>query len=230
MPHATAQQTVRRNPRNRPDSVMKRDVLTPHGQRSKLDGGSTRRPPIEVTVEPDMDEPTWEVRKPGGRGRLDGRTRSILSAAAVAAIVVNAGAAWAYWKVTASETGMARAGTAVNLTLRGRSDLNRALLPGGTGNLTVTLTNDNDFPIRITSVSPGPGNVVADDEHREAGCRENTGVSLTKTAFEVSWEVAKNTIGAFSIPDGLRMEATAIRACQGATFTVPVQVSGVSGR
>jgi hypothetical protein len=208
---------------------MKRDVLTRRGE--QVDPTATKRPPIEVTVEPDMEEPTWEVRRPGrGKGRLDGRTRSILSAAAVAAIVVNAGAAWAYWKVTASETGSARAGTAVELTLRGRSDLNRPLLPGGTGNLTVTLTNDNDFPITITSVSAGPGNVVADDEHREAGCREITGVSLTKTAFEVSWAVSKNTIGAFSIPEGLRMDVNSNKACQGAIFTVPVQVSGVSGR
>src|ERR687885_2461156 len=107
----------------------------------RRDAGETRReayrPPIEVTVEPDVDEPTWEVRRPGrGRGRLDARTRSILSAAAVAAIVVNAGAAWAYWKVTASETGNARAGTAVELTLRGRSDYNRPLPAGGPRNLT----------------------------------------------------------------------------------------------
>jgi hypothetical protein len=208
---------------------MKRDVLTRLGEQVKPSTG--KRPPIEMTVEPDMDEPTWEVRRPGrGKGRLDGRTRSILSAAAVAAIVVNAGAAWAYWKVTASETASARAGTAVELMLRGRSDLNRPLLPGGTGNLTVTLTNDNDFPITITSVSAGPGNVVADDEHREAGCRDITGVSMTKAAFEVSWPVPKNTIGAFSIPDGLRMDGNSNKACEGATFTVPVQVSGVGGR
>jgi hypothetical protein len=203
---------------------MKRSVLTPRGEQLKP-------PPVEVTVRSDMEEPTWEVRRPGrGKGRLDGRTRSILSAAAVAAVVVNAGAAWAYWKVTASETDGARADTAVELTLRGRSDLNRPLTPGGTGNLTVTLTNDNNYPITITSVSLGGGNVVADDQHRDAGCRKGTGVSLTKTAFPVSWDVPRNTIGAFSIPDGLRMAASSKKACQGATFTVPVQVSGVSGR
>lgn len=208
---------------------MKRDVLPARDE--QFTSNAVKRPPIEVTVRPaDIEEPTWEVRQPGRKGRLDARTRSILSAAAVGAILVNAGAVWAYWKVTASETGSARAGTAVELTLRARSDLNRPLQPGRTGNLTVTLTNDNDFPITITSVSPGPGNVVADDEHRDAGCRQNTGVSLTKGSFAVSWDVAKNTIGAFSIPDGLRMDRNANQACLGAMFTVPVQVSGVSGR
>ena len=104
---------------------MKRSVLTPRG-------GQLKPPPVEMTVQSDLEEQTWEVWRPGqGKRRLDGRTRSILSAAAVAAIVVNAGAAWAYWKVTASETGGARAGTAVELTLPGRSNLNRPLTAGG---------------------------------------------------------------------------------------------------
>jgi hypothetical protein len=115
------------------------------------------------------------------------------------------------------------------MTLRGRSDLSRSLRPGGTGNLTVTLTNDNDFPIRITSVTPGPGNIIADDEHRDAGCLD-TGVSMTKTDFAVSWSVARNTIGAFTLPEGLRMSPHANQACEGATFTVPVRTSGFSGR
>lgn len=193
-------------------------------------GKRTPQPvPIEMTVEPQIDEPTWEVRQPGtGKRRLDGRTRSILTMAAAAAVVVNAGAAWVYWQVTAAP-GHEVAGTMIALELRGHSDFNRQLLPGSTGNMTVTLTNDNDFPIRITSVAPGTGHIVADDEHREKGCREATGVTMTKPSFAVSWDVARNTIGAFTIPDGLRMAADAKPACRGATFTVPVQVNGVGG-
>jgi hypothetical protein len=194
-------------------------------------GKRTPQPtPIEMTVEPQIDEPTWEVRRPGtGNRRLDGRTRSILTMAAAAAVVVNAGAAWVYWQVTASTPGHEAARTMIALELHGRSDFNRQLLPGSTGNMTVTLTNDNDFPIRITSVAPGTGNIVADDEHREKGCRDATGVTMTKPSVAVSWEVARNTIGAFTIPDGLRMAADANPACRGATFTVPVQVNGVGG-
>jgi hypothetical protein len=188
-------------------------------------------PQMFVQRDPDHhDEPTWEVRQPhsSGRRRFDGRTRSILTVAAVAAVIVNAGAAWTYWKV-GSQPAAARAGTVVELTLRGRSDLSRSLTPGGTGSLTVTVTNDNDFPIRITSLKPGPGNVVADDEHRDAGCL-TTGVTMSRPDFEVSWDVAKNTIGAFTVPAGLRMAATSKRACAGATFTVPLQSSGISGQ
>ncbi|MEU7902791.1 hypothetical protein [Actinoplanes sp. NPDC049118] len=186
----------------------------------------------ERTIEVDLDdEPTADLRgrRRGWLHRLDARTRSILTGAAAAAVIVNAGAVWAYWRITDSETGRATAGTVVEMNLRARSDLNKALEPGGTGNLTVTVTNDNDFPIRITSVSPGQGNVIADDEHREAGCA-NTGVIVAQNSVKVRWEVPRNTVGAFTIPDGLAMGPDSDKACAGATFVVPVLVSGLAGR
>ena len=90
----------------------------------------------------------------------------------------------------------------------------------------MTVTNDYDFPIRITTVTPGVGTIVADTEHREAGCRD-TRVQVTRDRFPVSWEVPRNTIGAFTIPRALLMPGDADQACEGATFTVPVQASGV---
>ncbi|MFI5889262.1 hypothetical protein ACIA5D_03990 [Actinoplanes sp. NPDC051513] len=177
----------------------------------------------------DHEEPTWEVRQPGDqpRRRLDGRTRAILWLAAAAAVVVNAGAAWLYWQITGSETGHWGAATTVEIALRARSDLNRPLAAGQTGNLTVTVTNDDDVPIKITSVSPGAGRVVADAEHREHGCRDS-GVQLTRDRFAVSWEVPRNTIGAFTIPGALSMPADSPAVCHGALFTVPIQASGSS--
>ncbi|MET0417143.1 MAG: hypothetical protein ABW022_14090, partial [Actinoplanes sp.] len=119
----------------------------------------------------DHEEPTWEMRQPdqGKRRRLDRRTRAILTVAAVAAIVVNAGAAWVYWQVTGSETAQAGAGE-ISMALRARSDLDQPLRRGEKGDLIVTVTNDYDFPVRITALTPGTGNIVADDEHRDAGC------------------------------------------------------------
>jgi hypothetical protein len=191
---------------------------------------TTVEPGTDMAVLPEPDEPTWEVRRPqsgrSGMRRFDGRTRSILTVAAVVAIVVNAGVAWAYWRIAGAETG-SRAGAVVELALRARSDLNRPLGPGQTGNLTVTLTNDYDFPIRITSVKPAPAAPVADDEHRDSGCKDPK-LTLTRESFQVNWDVARNTIGAFSIPGALRLDEAAPAACHGATFTVPIQVSGLS--
>ncbi|MGX6602354.1 hypothetical protein ACWKSP_09505 [Micromonosporaceae bacterium Da 78-11] len=185
---------------------------------------------MHIELDPtDHEEPTWEVRQPGDnrRRRLTGRTRTILLAAAVAAIVANAGAAWAYWRITESDTGRAASGAVVELALRARTDLKNPLQPGSTGNLAVTVTNDYEFPIRITSVGPGPGNVVADEEHRDAGCTF-AGVDFTESRFAVRWEVPRNTIGAFTVPNALVMRANANPACRGAMFTVPVEAGGVS--
>ena len=159
--------------------------------------------------------------------RLDRRGKVILSVAAAAAVLVNAGAAWAYWTLNGEGTGVAVAGTAVELTLTGKSDDSKPLYPGGTTNLTVTVTNQNDFPIKITSVSPGANAVTADSEHRDAGCR-TTGVVVAQDVIAVSWEVPKNTIGVFTVPDGVRMTNASESACQGATFTIPVRANGVS--
>ena len=196
-------------------------------------------PFVTASAEPDghdlPSEPFEPVAGPGGPAskrmrRLDGRTRTILSIAAVAAVIVNAGAVWAYWRLTGSTTGTAAgaAGTRIELMLRGSSDYNKPLVPGGTGNLTVTVTNDNTFPIRISSVSRAAGTVIADAEHRDEGCLA-TGVSVTKASFVVSWNVPKNTIGAFTVRDGLAMSSASHPACAGATFTVPVRAAGIVG-
>jgi uncharacterized protein (DUF58 family) len=159
--------------------------------------------------------------------RVNRRTKVILSVAAAAAVAVNAGVAWAYWRINGTGTGAAQAGAVIELSLKGRSDDARPLFPGGTSDLTVTVTNRNDFPIRITTVAPGDGKTVADEGHRAAGC-QNTGVVVAKDVHEVSWQVAKNTIGVFTLPDGIRMTNSSDSACQGATFTIPVQATGTS--
>ncbi len=213
--------------------MIRLDALTRRREAAKKDdagqdGDAPRSPHIEISLT-GHEEPTWEVRHPGDlrRRRRTARTRAILSAAAAAAVVVNAGAAWVYWRVTGSETGRADTGTSVALALRARSDLNHPLLPGQTGNLSVTVTNNYDFPIRITSVTPGAGDIVADDVHRDDGCKD-AGVRLTGSRFAVSWDVPRNTIGAFTIANGLAMRHDVSPICGGAVFTVPIQASGVS--
>jgi hypothetical protein len=174
---------------------------------------------------PQADPP----RKKRGLPALDRRTRSILALAAAAAVLVNAGAAWAYWRITESQTGIRPTGAEVELMLRARSDYSKPLTPGQTGNLSVTLTNDYDFPIKITRVIGDAGNAIVDAEHRGAGCQA-TAVVLTRDAFDVTWRVPRNTVGAFTVPGGLAMARDAGPACSGATFSVPIRVHGVSSR
>ncbi|WP_250003042.1 hypothetical protein [Actinoplanes sp. M2I2] len=213
--------------------MMRREVLSrlrEGGGLNDREQDGNRVTGMHIELDPaDHEEPTWEVRHPqvaGAKRRLDRRTRVILGIAAVLAVVVNAGAAWAYWQITDTEVAQATSGGApVAMSLRARSDLDRALQPGATGDLVVTVTNDNGFPIRITSITAA-GPVVADPEHQKNGCTA-TGVRLSKPTFAVVWDVGRNSIGAFNVPGGLTMRATADPDCRGAAFTVPVRVSGV---
>jgi hypothetical protein len=229
-PHAKPQHTAcSHHSRGAGRRIVKRDVQALLDGLTKRDTSVTNK--SGMTPVPEPDEPTWEVLRPNsGRNamrRFDGRTRSILTVAAVIAIVVNAGVAWAYWRITESEPKPAEAGTAVEMTLRGRSDYNQPLEPGGRGDLTVTLTNGHDFPVRITSVREAIGGVVADDEHRDNGCKAPI-VTLSQESFTVKWDVERNDIGAFTIEDGLTMAPAAHSACLGATYTIPLQVGGFS--
>ncbi|MCY1140699.1 hypothetical protein OWR29_22100 [Actinoplanes sp. Pm04-4] len=213
--------------------MMRRDLLL---TRLRESGGlndsgheGNRITDMHIELDPaDHEEPTWEVRHPGApapKKRLDRRTRMILGIASAAAVVVNAGAAWSYWQITRTEVTQPADGPPVELTLRARSDLNQALTPGATGDLIVTVTNDNSYPIKITSVTPA-GTVVADPEHEKAGCKV-TGVRLSRSSYDVLWQIDRNSIGAFNVPGGLTMRPGSAAACRGATFTVPLRVSGV---
>ena len=71
------------------------------------------------------------------------------------------------------------------------------------------------------------GRTVADDGHADGGCRD-TGVVVARSVQTVSWEVPKNSIGVFTLADGIRMTNQSDTACQGAVFTIPVQATGVS--
>jgi hypothetical protein len=158
---------------------------------------------------------------------VDRRSKVVLGIAATAFILVNAGVAYAFWKLSGTGTGSARAGSAIELNLSGVSDDSKPLYPGGTSNLTVTVANDNAFPITVTTLSPGKGKASADESHRRSGCT-NTGVVVTKEVNEVSWKVPKNSVGVFRLADGIRMTNHSDTACQGATFTIPVQATAVS--
>jgi hypothetical protein len=179
---------------------MRREVLTP-----------------DVTAEAGPVEETVEF---GPRRR---RTRNLLIAAVAAAVVVNAGALWSYWHIAGPGAGAAH-GNRVVMELRGRSNLAIPLKPGARGDLVVTVTNVNAFPIRITEITPGNGIVVAEGKDDE--CRES-GIGFAHTSVRVDWPVPRNTVGAFTLPDAIAMSPHADKACTGAAyFTVPIRASG----
>ncbi|WP_211353757.1 hypothetical protein [Couchioplanes caeruleus] len=73
------------------------------------------------------------------------------------------------------------------------------------------MTNRNDFPVRITSISPGGGRVTADPAHRDAGCLQ-TGVLVSADVLAVSWKVPKNSIGVRPRPCDVGVSMSGVRA------------------
>ncbi|MEV4277306.1 hypothetical protein [Actinoplanes xinjiangensis] len=155
------------------------------------------------------------------------RARPLFAAIGAAVVLTAGGAAWAAWHITGSQSLSATATTSLDLRLVGRPSPNQPLFPGAQAGLTVTVHNDNPFPVVVTQIRPGNGSVTADAAHRDDGCG-TTGVALTKSAFPVTWSVPANGKASFGISKAIRMGNNSDSACQGATFTVPLAASGRS--
>jgi hypothetical protein len=155
------------------------------------------------------------------------RARPVIVAAVVAVLTVTGGAAWALWQVTGSRATSAATQDAVELRLVGRPDPDRPLYPGAKVDLVVTVHNDNSFPVLVNVLRMGTAPVTADQAHRNAGCI-TTGVALVASPMTVTWRVNPNARKDFILTEGLTMSNDSDSACQGATFSVPLTVSGRS--
>lgn len=148
-----------------------------------------------------------------------------LRAAAIAGtlITASAGAAYAYWTGSGAGTGSAAAATmqAVSVDALVAGDSPQAtLIPGGTADVVLRITNPNPYPVQVYSVSPN-GPATADSAH--PGCT-TTGVTFTGTAAPLSPAtfVAADSSTLLTLPGSAAMDTTSLAACQGATFHLPV--------
>src|SRR6266516_3324608 len=115
-----------------------------------------------------------------------------------------AGLVYAAWTNTGSGSGYAKAGTAQALTTVDVSASTAATLyPGANGDVLIKVNNPNPYPVRVTDVT-GNGTITADSGH--ATC-VTTGVTFTGAAH---------------------MSNASDNGCQGATFTIPVSLTGTS--
>ena len=85
---------------------------------------------------------------------------------AVPAVLIAVGIAIGAWNATGSGTGYAKAGTSSSLTLGDASASTVAdLYPGVTnGNVKITVTNPNSFPVSITTVSQTASTSITSDK------------------------------------------------------------------
>jgi hypothetical protein len=152
--------------------------------------------------------------------------RKTLLAAGIIALVAAAAVAVAAWQTSGSGPAYAKAQTAATLTLGDASASTSAdLYPGATGALTIKITNPNPFPIKITTVALQTGGVVT--SNKGPACDASTGVSVSnQTGLAIA--VGASTTSTVTVPNAVSMSNASDNSCQGAVFTVPVDVTAVS--
>jgi hypothetical protein len=136
---------------------------------------------------------------------------------------------YAAWTSSGGGTGFAKAATAQALSSVDVSATTTATLyPGANGDLNLKISNPNQYPISITAVS-GNGTITADSSHSTCGSDSShlTGVSYTnQTGLSIS--VPASSSQAVTLSGSVHMSNSSDNSCQGATFTVPVSLTGAS--
>jgi hypothetical protein len=151
--------------------------------------------------------------------------KAFLVAAVVTAVL--AGVAFGSWTSGGSGHGSAKAKTAVALTTVAVPASSATLYPGADAKVTIRVVNDNDFPVRITDVSFGtPQTTTVTGALGE--CASGTDAALTFTDQSgLALDMGAHATTTFDV-DGVHMGGASANGCQGATFAIPVTLTGAS--
>ncbi|NBH03831.1 LEA type 2 family protein [Amycolatopsis sp. SID8362] len=135
--------------------------------------------------------------------------RSAVVLGAAGAVVV-AGVAYAAWTSTGAGTGSVTSKTDVASVISS-SGTGTALYPGGSTTFTVKVTNPNDYPVVVNSISAGSSNEVN-------GCAAATVTSAAVT--NPAGTIAAGGEGTYTLT--ATMNGNASDACKSQTFTLPL--------
>ena len=145
--------------------------------------------------------------------------------AAIAALAL-ASFIFASWSTSGSGTGYAKAGSASSLSIGDASAATTAdLYPGATGAVKLKVTNNNSFPVRVTAVTKQSGGSITSD--KGASCNASTGVTFTDQTGQ-TLDVGANATATFTLANAVSMSNASDNTCQGAVFSIPVDVTGIS--
>lgn len=154
---------------------------------------------------------------------MSSRKRAIGIGVTLIALAI-AGLVYAAWTTGGSGSGYAKAGTAQQLTTVDVSASTTATLyPGVNGDVLIRIANPNPYPVRVTAIA-GNGAITADAGH--PGC-VTTGVTFTnQTGLTIDIPASGQT--QTTLTGAASMTNASDNGCQGATFTIPVTLTGVS--
>jgi hypothetical protein len=152
--------------------------------------------------------------------------RKLFFALAASAALVVTGILVAAWSTGGSGNGYAKAGTASALTLNDASASTVAdLYPSSNGAVKLSVTNPNPFPVRITAVTKQAAGTITSD--KGAACNASTGVTFTNQTG-LALDLAANGTSTFTLNNAVSMSNASDNSCQGAVFTIPVDVTAAS--
>jgi hypothetical protein len=153
-------------------------------------------------------------------------SRKPFFALAAIAALVGTGVLIAAWNTSGSGNGYARAGSASALTIGDASASTSAdLYPGASGAVKLKVTNPNSFPVRITGVTKQSGGSISSD--KGAACNASTGVTFSDQSG-LTLDLAAGATSTFTLSGAVSMSNASDNSCQGAIFTIPVDVTAVS--
>ena len=112
-------------------------------------------------------------------------------------------------------------GTAQNPTTSAAAVTSGLLVPGGTGDVYITVNNPNAYPVRLTAVT-GNGTITASGGQ---GTCTTTAVTFTNQAPTSNNTIAAGGSATFTFTGAVAMGTNPDNGCQGATFTIPVTVT-----
>ncbi len=161
--------------------------------------------------------------------RNTSKVRRLVGLAVALLMLGVTGLVYAQWLASGSGAVYAKAGKATNLSTKdvsaNVSTTTGLLYPGADGDVLVQIHNPNPYPVKVTEISSGAGEATASGG---TGTCTTTGVSL-KGPQTVSIEVPAGGDSAEKVLSGAaHMSGSSEDGCQGATFTIPVTLTGVS--
>jgi hypothetical protein len=151
--------------------------------------------------------------------------KSRLITAGIAILALGAvGLVYAAWTTNGSGSGYAKAGSSQALTTIDVSASTTAdLYPGTDGDVVLEVSNPNPYPVRVTDVT-GNGTITATGG---AGACTTTGVSYTDQ-HGLTIDIPASGSTQATLANAAHMSNASQTGCQGATFTIPVSLTGAS--
>jgi len=203
----------------------------------------------EVLISESLPHVQPKVRRPPARRHAKGR--KVLSALFGIALVGGGAYAATNWIVglAASSSGEGQAATVQNLTIAAVATPLPAnqLYPGGTGDVVVTISNPNPYPVTITAVDL-PTNITYATGYTTSALSATQTGCLAATPSDVIWKYSSSTSGSahtlrtplvigasgnannpltVTLTNDASMTASAPAACENTYFSMP-SLTGVT--